>query len=49
MNVEVDHLLRFFYFRENDDLFILTGSKSDNAEEETEEWHGFIQKIRDFQ
>ena len=52
MNVEVDHLLRFFYFRELDELFILTGSstdKKDDADEEGEEWQGFIQKVREFQ
>jgi len=49
MNHEVDLLLRFFYFRRNDELFILTGSVDDKVDGEGEEWSGIIQKVRDFQ
>ena len=49
MNLEVDFLLRFFYFRRLDDLFILTGSIKDSIEDDTEEWQGFIQKMRIYQ
>ena len=49
MNHEVDLLLRFFYFRRNDELFVLTGSIDDKVEGDGEEWSGIIQKVRDFQ
>ena len=49
MNVDADYFLRFFKLRQNDELFILVGSKKDNNENESDDLHGIICATRQYQ
>ena len=46
MNVDADYFLRFFKLRENDELFILVGSKKDSIENETDDLRGMVSAIK---
>ena len=48
MNIECDLILRFFYMRRNEELFILTSGQDDKVDDGDEEWTGIISKINGF-
>ena len=48
MNIECDLILRFFYMRRNEELFILTSGQDDKVDDGDEGWTGIISKINGF-
>ena len=46
MNLETEHLLTSLGFMEEQNFFILTGSKKDKIDSNLDEWQGFVSQIK---